>query len=594
MADAMRLSKKTLLLGLMGVLSLPVCAVELPLGGGLKAQLHGTLTWGTQVRTEATNPDVYADWPSRSVPGAAKGRLQGQSGGSDLNFPRGEPISTVLKFVWDLDLKKDQFGLFVRGHAWRDEVLGNKGVAYGHYPNAFQPGQPLNDSSFESSSQFSHAQWREAYLYTDVPLDPDGRLDARWGRQVLQWGRSVLHTNGIQAALNPPDGASSLRPGALPAEGTLPLGMWRVQWDSGAAWRLEGFAAYESRQAVLPACGTYFDVNSFAPPGCDFAALAGASEQSLLASGAYLHRNPDVKARSSGQYGLSLGLKSDTGKTDVQLFAIHTHSTLPSLRMTVNAATPGVRAVNYAMVYPEDVLLWGLSWQHKGSPTTRLFGEVVYRPHQPIQLNAYDVLSGFVTRSPTSLLALSRGITAIPVGGSFDAYDRLAVFTGNFGVDKILPKTMGADRVVWLAEVGFSQVKGLPDASVLRYGRALGYNGAAYVGGPPCVDAVPGKTCSFEGYVSTWAWGLKTRVAATYAHALFGLTWTPSLLWTKDVRGYAHDGAYVEGRQLLRPALRVEHGRHYFAEIQYHRFSGGRYNLLLDRDFVSLVAGARF
>jgi hypothetical protein len=262
--------------------------------------------------------------------------------------------------------------------------------------------------------------------------------------------------------------------------------------------------------------------------------------------------------------------------------------------MTVNAAVPGVRSVNYAMAYPEDVPVWGLSWQHKWSPTTRLFGEMAYRPQQPIQLNAYDVLAGFVTRSPNSLLALNKGITAIPVGGSFDAYDRLAVVTGSVGVDKVLPKTMGADRVVWLAEVGFSQVKGLPDASVLRYGRALGYNGAAYAGGPPCVDAVPGKTCSLDGFVTPWAWGLKMRVAATYAHALFGLTWTPSLLWTQDVQGYAYDGAYAQGRQLVRPALRVEHGQQYFAEIQYHRFSGGRYNLLTDRDYLSLVAGARF
>jgi hypothetical protein len=45
---------------------------------------------------------------------------------------------------------------------------------------------------------------------------------------------------------------------------------------------------------------------------------------------------------------------------------------------------------------------------------------------------------------------------------------------------------------------------------------------------------------------------------------------------------------------MLRPALRAEFGRRYFGEIQYHRYSGGRYNMLVDRDHVSLVAGARF
>jgi len=82
--------------------------------------------------------------------------------------------------------------------------------------------------------------------------------------------------------------------------------------------------------------------------------------------------------------------------------------------------------------------------------------------------------------------------------------------------------------------------------------------------------------------------------SARYAPAGSDVVWTPSLLWARDVKGYAHDGAYVEGRTLLRPALRAEVGRRYFGEIQYHRYTGGAYNLLIDRDHVSLVAGARF
>lgn len=588
----MNTTKAVLVFAASAVASAQAGAMDFKLGDDIQGQFHGTVTLGSQVRTESPSPEAYADWPSRAVPGTVKGLLQGQTGGSDLNFRRGEVISTVLKAVWDLDLKKDKSGLFVSGRAWNDFALGEKNVPYGHYPNGFRPNQPLSDKGFASSAQFSQIEFREAFVYGQLDTAPDAALQLRLGRQVLSWGGTLLNMGGVNSAINPTDVASLLRPGALPSEGRLPVGMVSAQWTSGSLWRVEGFAAYESRNTVLPGCGTYFDVQSFAPQGCDFAALAGASEQTLLANGNYLHRNADVKPGRAGPYGALLGYKA--GDADVRFFAMNTHSNSPSLRMTVNALTPGVRSVNYAMVYPEDVTLLGLSFNQKLAPTTRVSGELAYRPQQPVTLNAYDVLSSFISRSPVSVLALNKGITSLPVGASFDAYDRFGVATGHLGVDTVWPKSLGAERVSLLAEVGVSQVRGLPDPSLLRYGRPLAYNGAAYAGGPACVDAVPGKTCTPDGYVTASAWGLKMLASARYAPAGSDVTWTPSLLWARDIRGYAYDGAYSEGRTLLRPALRADVGRRYFGELQYHRYTGGKYNLLIDRDYLSVVAGARF
>lgn len=571
-----------------------VGAVDFQLNEGITGQFHGAVTWGTQIRTESPSPDVYADWPAKAVPGTVKGNLQGQTGGSDLNFPKGAAISTVLKGVWDLDVKKDKAGLFLSGRAWHDFALGEKNAAYGHYPNGFQANQPLSDRGFAPSAQFSHIDFREAFVYGQVDAGADAALKLRLGRQVLSWGGTLLNIGGVNSAINPTDVASLVRPGALPSEGRLPVGMLSAQWASGRLWRLEGFAAYESRSTVLPGCGTYFDVQSFAPQGCDFAALGGATEQTLLANGNYLHRLADVKTGHAGPYGVLLGYKDGPGDTDVKFFAMNTPSVDPSVRMTIQALTPGVRSVSYAMVYPQNGSLLGLSFSKKLSSNTRLSGEVAYRPHQPVTLNAYDVLSGFVSRSPTSLLAQNKGITQLPVGASFDAYDRFGVVTGSLGVGSVFPKSMGAERVTLLAEVGVSQVRGLPDLSVLRYGRTLAYGGSAYAGGPACVDLVPGKTCTRDGYISPSAWGLKMLASAKYAPASSSVTWTPSLLWAADIRGYAHDGTYSEGRRLVRPALRADMGQAYFGEIQYHHFSGGSYNLLIDRDHLSLVVGARF
>lgn len=570
------------------------CAVEFSLGEGIAGQLHGTVTWGTQIRTESPSSDVYAEWPSRAVPGTVKGNLQGQTGGSDLNFSKGESISTVLKGVWKLDVKKDNTGLVVSGRAWHDFALGEKNAAYGHYPNGFQPNQPLSDRGFAPSAQFSHIDFREAFVYGQVDAGADAALKLRLGRQVLSWGGTLLNIGVVNSAINPTDVASLVRPGAWPTEGRLPVGMLSAQWTSGSLWRLEGFAAYESRSTVLPGCGTYFDVQSFAPQGCDFAALGGASEQTLLANGNYLHRLADVKTGRAVPYGVLLGYKDGSGDTDVKFFAMNTPSADPSVRMTIQALTPGVRSVNYALVYPQDVSLVGLSFSKKLSSSTRLSGEVAYRPHQPVTLNAHDVLFGFVSRSPASVLAQNKGITHLPVGASFDAYDRFGVTTGSLGVGTVFAKSLGAERVTMQAEVGVSQVRGLPDPLVLRYGRALAYGSAAYAGGPTCVDAVPGKTCTSDGYISPSAWGLKMLASARYAPAGSRLTWTPSLLWAADIRGYSHDGAYSEGRRLVRPALRADMGQAYFGELQYHHYSGGAYNLLIDRNHLSLVVGARF
>jgi len=102
---------------------------------------------------------------------------------------------------------------------------------------------------------------------------------------------------------------------------------------------------------------------------------------------------------------------------------------------------------------------------------------------------------------------------------------------------------------------------------------------------------VPGKTCTSDGFVSANAWGLRGRVAATYASAMLGAQLTPSLLLAKDVDGYSYDGTFSEGRVTARLGLRADWGPRYFAEVAYSHFGGGKYNLLSDRSNLSLVLG---
>ncbi|MEO8121524.1 MAG: DUF1302 family protein [Rhodoferax sp.] len=610
---------KALAYSVIGAASLPTLAADFKLGDGIEGKFNATLTLGTQIRAESPHPDAYATTPSAFVPGAAPGKLSGQTGGSDLNFNKGDTISTVAKGAFDLDLKKNNIGVFVRANLWSDLTQGKNSVPYGNYSNKFAANSALSDSGFADSAKFNNAEFREYYGYGKFELGEGKSVDAKVGRQVLNWGGAQLLGGGINAAINPSDFASQVRAGALPIDGKLPLGMVSAKLVTGSDWSMEGFLPYESRSAVLPGCGTFFDIASAFPQGCNMAAiltppllpLAASSEAAQLVSGLYLHRGADVNASDAGQFGLSAGFRSTALDAEFKAYAMNTHSSMLGVRITVENIGGGyatgptagaaiaqrlsdVNGLKYANVYAENNQLVGLSGSKKLSPTTSVYGEVAYRPNAPIGLNSADVVAAFATRSPTSFLALKKGILNIAPGGTFDAYDRFGIVTANLGGSKVFPKTLGAERVVLVGEVGVSHVNDLPDQNTMRYGRPLAYGTAANSGGAACSDTVVGKTCTNDGFVTSDAWGLRVLASATYPNALAGASVTPSLLLALDVDGYSYDGTFSKGRHTIRPGVRFDWGKSYYLDLQYTLFSGGNYNLTMDRSYLSLVAGARF
>jgi hypothetical protein len=189
----------------------------------------------------------------------------------------------------------------------------------------------------------------------------------------------------------------------------------------------------------------------------------------------------------------------------------------------------------------------------------------------------------------------------------YDAFDRLRVTTAMIGGNQVLPKVLGAERVVVVAELGVSHVDNLPDANVLRYGRAFAYGSApnTQLNGTlsACSEAVAangipagvaGKTCTTDGFVSTDAVGLRLNMTARYPNALWGATLSPALFIAKDISGYSYDGTFLQGRTTVRPSLRAEWAQGYYLDMAYTRLAGGDFNILADRSNLSLVAGMRF
>jgi len=176
-------------------LSLPIEAMDFKLGDDVEGKFNATVTAGTMIRTESPDPSVLGALSAARV-GGPPGQLNANAGSSDLNFQKGRPVSTVLKGVVDLELKRRDFGFFARVKAWDDFALKNGDRAYGNIPNGFTQNVPLSDSGFDPAAKFSNVQLADVYVFGRANVGSDKTLDVRVGRQVLNWGASQFVAGG--------------------------------------------------------------------------------------------------------------------------------------------------------------------------------------------------------------------------------------------------------------------------------------------------------------------------------------------------------------------------------------------------------------
>ena len=182
---------------------------------------------------------------------------------------------------------------------------------------------------------------------------------------------------------------------------------------------------------------------------------------------------------------------------------------------------------------------------------------------------------------------------------------------------------MGASRLSFAAEIGGNWVGSLADQSVQRYGRSPTYGmgnftpiplsalGIPVPGNlacdapffpPPPLDAVidpivPNTNtvnCTNDGYVTDSSWGYRVRASLAYNDAFAGINLTPSFAWSHDVDGYSPNSNFNEGAKALTVSLGAEYLNRYTGSLAYTAFSGGDYNTVKDRDFLSLSLSVSF
>jgi hypothetical protein len=547
----------------------------------------------------------------------------------DMNFDDGDVFSLILKGVHDFELRKGDFGVFLRAKYWYDEELENGKRPHGNSANAYLPDSKLATDGFDSFAQGSGIELLDAFVYNTFYLgENEVPLDVRIGRQVVSWGESTFIQNSINS-INPVDVSAFRRPGAEIKEGLLPVPLVYVSSSLTDALSIEAFYQLAWENTVIEGCGTYFSTADVAAAGCNVVTLTGLlDDQTNMAAGLFITRQPDLEPDDDGQYGIALRYFAEQlAGTEFGLYYMNYHSRTPLLGGVPSAneslgGPPGTPFIpgnplggnpQYFAEFPEDIELFGFSFAAniKGFAIS---GEVSHRPDFPMQINTVELLQGAVGEAPWSTM-LPQILAAGP-GTSASGFDRLPLTQVQVTLLRFFDQVLGADRLTVIGEVGADFVGDLPEQSVQRYGRSptfcMGYFEPIPLPSPPLppgefitceagnalAGVAPPNTnasnCSTDGYVTDSSWGYRLRAALTYNDAFAGINLTPSLAWSHDVDGYAPAPNFQEGNKALTVSLKAEYLNRYTGSLAYTAYSGDDYGMISDRDFLSLSVSVSF
>jgi hypothetical protein len=626
------------------LMALPAMAGEFELGG-FEGSFNSQISLGASWRMSEREPLLVTP---ANAPGFGTASTSTADDG-DLNYDDGDIYSLILKGVHDLELRKGDFGVFLRAKYWYDQELENGSVPHGNSANAYTPNTELATSGFDDFAQGSGIELLDAFIYNTFYLgENEAPLDVRLGRQVISWGESTFIQNGINT-VNPIDVSAFRRPGAEIKEGLLPVSMLTFSAGVTDALSIEAFYQLEWEKTVIDGCGTYFSTADVAATGCNVVTLRATppfSDQFQMANGLFISRVADIEPDDGGQYGLAFRYFAEKlAGSEFGVYYINYHSRIPYLGGLASAneslgGPPGTPFIpgnplggnpQYFAEFPEDIELFGVSFATNLAGFA-VSGEVSYRPDFPVQINTTEILQGAVANAPWSTV-LPRVIAAGP-GGAASGYDLLPVTQAQVTFIRFFDQVLGASRLSLAAEIGANWVGSLADQSVQRYGRSPTYGVGNFtpiplsaLGIPPLLPALTGNlacdtpfipppdsqlppplqgvlptivpntntvNCTNDGYVTDSSWGYRIRAGLAYNDAFAGVNLTPSIAWSHDVDGYSPNSNFNEGAKALTVSLGAEYLNRYAGSLAYTSFSGGDYNTIEDRDFLSLSMSVSF
>lgn len=605
----------------------PAQAVDLS-GSGYQLNLDTTLSWGLNARVTPRDLALIG-LPS----GGTAYSVNGDDG--NLNFDKGI-FSNNARIVSEFQFGYKNFGIFARGRAFYDFQLEDHDTER----------TPLSPEALDYVG--SRAEMLDYFAWLRFPVGK-GNAEIRAGNQVLSWGESTFIQAGINV-INPIDVAALHVPGAEIREALLPVGLVWGSLDLTSSLAVEGFYQYHWEPFRVDPPGSYYATSDAGGPGGKYIFLGFASFPDTGVSPPYIipavdhpffsePRLADETPKDSGQYGVALRWFADAlGGTEFGFYYLNYHSRLPylntvtgSLQGLMGAAEAGPRAAGviyqlygvppganpvvdataaaagqaaavdayaatagYFLSYPEDIHLYGLSWNTEiGTSGIAFQGELSYRPNMPFQVD--DVELVFASLGPVSEgLAMANqaapGLTDLNT--VVQGYRRLKFYQAQFTLTSAISRVLGGDQLILLFEGAYDHVSGMPDQDVLRF-----EGPGTFTSGNPLM-ALPGGAHAGKAaetsdhFASPNSYGYRLVGKLDYLNAIGPWNLAPRFAWQQDLEGITPGpgGNFLEGLNALTLGIEASYQSEWLVDLSYTRYGGaGRHNLLNDRDFVGAV-----
>jgi len=584
--------------------------------GSWQGSLDTTITVGSSWRVEERDDRLVGHsnllnlGPGQlsALPGSGVELTQGawSNNGDDgnRNFDKGDAFSQVIKITPELSLNHESgFGLFAR--------------ATGFYDRALMEGDFTGTGQTDLTRRALHEQGRKSlkmldfFVYKTFDFE-ETTAQVRLGQQVISWGESTFIQHGL-SEINAVDVTKLRVPGAEIKEALIPV---RTLWgsvDLSDNVNIEAYVQFEWQPFRTDEPGTYFATQDFTGYSGRYIHL-GFSQFGEFTPGTVAYRMADRDAKDTGQYGLKLAwFAEELNGTEFGFYFVNYHNKRPLF----SAYTHDLESVKGFFEYPEDIQMYGFSFNTSTDSGLSIAGEMTYRKDEPLQIDDVEIL--FATLEP---------IGSIPPRTSqltqdWDFSNRSALFGQEISGYRLLDNvqiqatitgfmgpTWGAEQWVLLAEFGANFILDMPSQDELRFnapgtsrsgnperdGRGLGFidpTSPCSVGGVP-VECEGVETNPFADDVS---WGYRFVSKWDYTNAIWGWNVRPRIVLQHDVSGTTPGpiSNFVEGRKALTLGVGFDYQSTWKADIGYSAFSGaGTANLLSDRDFVAVSLSYSF
>ncbi|MDP1775078.1 MAG: DUF1302 family protein, partial [Moraxellaceae bacterium] len=335
---------------------------------------------------------------------------------------------------------------------------------------------------------------------------------------------------------------------------------------------------------------------------------AGAAPEN---SPARITRGQDKFAKHTGQYAIVTRLLvPELNNTEFGLYAMNYHNQAPLIagRTTSNAdlaadlaaaggnpaLVPVVRAQtsSYFAEYAEDVRLYGLSFNTLGPLGIALQGEYSYRPNQPLNLVANNVLNALLGLDGSPF---NTGIGVLPRNTEIQGFKRVKMHQLQMTATQTLGRYLGASQIVAVGEAGYTYLD-LPNG--------IDFNGTGVDFTTPLATNGANAVSSDLGIFTKNSYGYRALVRATYPNAIGAINLSPRVAFQHDLRGTSP--TFTQNTQSATIGISADYQNRISADLSYTNFFAGETigetstgfrstnQALADRDFIAATVSYAF